>query len=134
MAASRASRWHSIYPLLAFNDPRDVFSAQPTFFCGEVLFLSLALLGLLDAAKRPRGLQTFVACFIGGAGVELVTVLHGEVGNFYHSQATIMLFGRREPLYMCEGRESRTLLAIGIRFAYIKHPKWIRLSNTCKSL
>lgn len=71
--------WHSIYPLLSFNDPRDVIAAQPTFFCCEVLFLTLAVVGLVDAAKRPRGLLTFVACFVGGAGVELVTILHGEV-------------------------------------------------------
>lgn len=95
--------WHSIYPLIAFNDPRDVVHAQPTFFCCEVLFLCLAVVGLVDAAKRPRGLLTFAACLLGGAGVELVTILHQEVGNFYHSQATIMLFGRREPLYMLLG-------------------------------
>ena len=95
--------WHSVYPLIAFNDPREVFAAQPTFFCCEVLFLFLAAIGIRDALRRPRGLLTFVACLIGGASVELVTILHQEVGNFYHSQATIMLFGRREPLYMLLG-------------------------------
>lgn len=95
--------WHSVHPLVAFNDPRDVMAAQPTFFCCELLFLCLAVVGLVDAARRPRGLLTFVACLVGGAGVELVTILHQEVGNFYHSQATIMLFGKREPLYMLIG-------------------------------
>ena len=95
--------WHSVYPLIAFNDPREVIAAQPTFFCCEVLFLFLAAIGIRDALRRPRGLLTFVACLIGGASVELVTILHQEVGNFYHSQATIMLFGRREPLYMLLG-------------------------------
>ena len=95
--------WHQVTPVLAFNDPREVWATQPTFLIAELLFLFLAIVGLADAAKRPRGFLTFVSCLVGGAAVELVTILHGEVGNFYHSQATIMLFGRREPLYMLLG-------------------------------
>ena len=45
----------------------------------------------------------FVACLVGGTAVELITVMHQEIGNFYHSQAVVMLFGRREPLYMLLG-------------------------------
>jgi hypothetical protein len=95
--------WHSTSPLLAINDPHEVWTNQPTFFIAEFLFLSLAAWGIIDALHRPRGALTFVSCLVGGAAVELVTILHGEVGNFYHSQATVMLFGRREPLYMLLG-------------------------------
>ena len=35
--------------------------------------------------------------------VEILAVLHTEVGNFYHSQASVMLLGLREPLYMLLG-------------------------------
>ena len=35
--------------------------------------------------------------------VELLTILHKEIGDFYHSQAAVMLLGRREPLYMLVG-------------------------------
>ena len=43
------------------------------------------------------------ASIVGGACIELCTVLKKDVGNFYHSQAIIMLLGRREPLYMLVG-------------------------------
>ena len=56
-ASTMASRtWHPISPLIAFNDPRDVFAAQPTFLFAECAFLLLAIVGLMDAAKRPRGM------------------------------------------------------------------------------
>ena len=96
----QATDFHDVTPYIAFKHPQDVFKDQPTFFLAEVLFLVLTGLGLIDATLRPRGGLTFTACLVGGACVELLTILHKEVGNFYHSQATIMLFGRREPLYM----------------------------------
>jgi hypothetical protein len=95
--------WHSITPLLALQDPRAVHSVQPTFLYAEFLLLALACCGIKDAFSRPDGLLTFVSCLVGGTAVELITILHGEMGNFYHSQGSIMLFGRREPLYMLLG-------------------------------
>ena len=97
------SGWHSFTPLVAFNDPAAVWAAQPTFFVAEVLFFFLAVCGIIDAVKRPRGGLLFIASLIGGSGIELVTIMHREVGNFYHSQAVVMLFGRREPAYMLLG-------------------------------
>jgi len=94
---------HDVTPLLSVQDPRDVWAVQPTFLMAEVLFLGLAVLALVDAARRPRGALVFTACLVGGGAIELVTILHGEVGNFYHSQASVMLFGKREPLYMLAG-------------------------------
>lgn len=95
--------WHPIDPLFSFKDPRLVLSQQPTFLYIECLFLVLAAWGILDAARRKGGMLMFIACLFGGAAVELVTILHQEVGNFYHSQATLMLLGNREPVYMLLG-------------------------------
>ena len=51
-----------------------------------------------------RHILLWVACLIGGGSIELLTILEAdEIGNFYHSQATVMLFGKREPLYMLAG-------------------------------
>jgi hypothetical protein len=97
------SALHDIEPYVSFKHPHDVYHDQPTFFFAEVLFLVLTALSLIDATTRPRGGLTFLACLVGGACVELLTILHKEVGNFYHSQAMIMLFGMREPLYMLLG-------------------------------
>eukprot|EP00729_Bicosta_minor_P007042 gene7042-10385_t len=96
--------WHSIYPLFVFNEPMEsVWEKQPTFLIIEFLLLFLAAWGISDALKRRRGMLMFVACLVGGTAVELITVMHQEIGNFYHSQAVVMLFGRREPLYMLLG-------------------------------
>ena len=43
--------FHSVAPLLAFNNPLDVWSKQPSFLCAEVLFLLLAAWGIADAAR-----------------------------------------------------------------------------------
>ena len=86
--------------MVVVGDPAEVWSVQPTFLIAEGLFLVLALWGVIDAMRRQRGGLTFLAALVGGSAIELVTIMHEEVGNFYHSQATIMLFGRREPAYM----------------------------------
>jgi len=95
--------WRSFFPLVVVGDPAEVWSVQPTFLIAEGLFLVLALWGVIDAMRRQRGGLTFLAALVGGSAIELVTIMHEEVGNFYHSQATIMLFGRREPAYMLLG-------------------------------
>ena len=97
------SSFYPVTPLVAFKDPRDIFIEQPTFLGAEILFMLLAALGLVDAAFRRRGGLTFTACLVGGASVEIMAILHTEVGNFYHSQASVMLLGLREPLYMLLG-------------------------------
>ena len=104
------SIFYPITPLVGFKDPRDILIEQPTFLGAEALFMLLAALGVCDAVFRRGGLTnprrgglTFTACLVGGASVELLTVLHTEVGNFYHSQASVMLLGLREPLYMLLG-------------------------------
>ena len=56
----------------------------------------------IEAARRA-GVALWAAAVVGGACIELCTVLKRDVGNFYHSQATVMLLGLREPLYMLVG-------------------------------
>lgn len=97
------SSFYPITPLVGFKDPRFILIEQPTFLGAEALFMLLAALGVCDAVFRRRGGLTFTACLAGGASVEIFAVLHAEVGNFYHSQASVMLLGLREPLYMLLG-------------------------------
>ena len=70
------SGWHSFNPLIAFNDPTAVWAAQPTFLIAEVLFLGLAVCGITDAIRRPRGTLLFIASLVGGSCIELVTIMH----------------------------------------------------------
>ena len=74
--------FYSVTPLIAFKDPLVMFKEQPTFLCAEVLFTVLAVLALTDAYRRHRGGLTLTACLVGGVCVDLLAVLHTEVGNF----------------------------------------------------
>jgi uncharacterized membrane protein len=94
--------FHEIHPLVAFTDPAKVWSDQPSFLVGEIVFTLLFLLCALHALTSGRKfILLWFACLFGGGCIELLTILEGEhIGNFYHSQAVIMLFGLREPFYM----------------------------------
>jgi hypothetical protein len=103
--------WHDVWPLFKVNDPALVWARQPTLLLAEVFFLVLFLgttwhaflWNVRTRAERRRRVALWAAAVVGGACIELCTVLKRDVGNFYHSQATVMLFGLREPLYMLVG-------------------------------
>lgn len=100
------SSWHSIQPLIAFSDPYQVWSEQPTLLIAECLFLVMFLSITVHAFSCKTGSAyraLWMASLTGGAAIELMTILNKEIGNFYHSQAVLMLFGRREPVYMLFG-------------------------------
>jgi len=111
--------WHSIEPYFSLTAPDAVWGAQPTYFIAEVMFLFLAAWGIAHSLRRSGGALAFSACLLGGAAVELLTILHGEVGNFYHSQSVLMSLGKREPLYMllgCYGWIAYATMATAARF------------------
>ena len=102
------SGWHIVQPLIAINDWEQIYKETPVYLVAEVVFFALfvcmCLMILTAEAKRRRFLLlAALVTFSGGICVELVTILHQQVGNFYHTQAVIMLFGYREPLYMILG-------------------------------
>ena len=105
------SGWHDVWPLVHINDPRLVWERQPTLLLAEIVFTALFLgvtwhafkWNVRTRAERRRRVALWAAAVIGGACIELCTVLKRDVGNFYHSQATVMLLGLREPLYMLVG-------------------------------
>ena len=107
------SGWHDFFPLLHINPPHVVWENQPSLLLAEIIFL-LLFLGIthhafisegrkLDVVARQKRIALWSASLVGGACIELCTVMKRDIGNFYHSQAVIMLFGRREPLYMLIG-------------------------------
>jgi hypothetical protein len=111
--------WHSIEPYFSVTEPGAVWGAQPTYFIAEVMFLFLAAWGIAHSLRCSGGALAFSACLLGGAAVELLTILHGEVGNFYHSQSVLMSLGKREPLYMllgCYGWIAYATMATAARF------------------
>ena len=95
---------HSVHPIIAFRDPLEIWQTEPTFLVGEILFHVLLCCGLVTAVCQGRKwVNIFVGCFFAGGTIELFTILSPQIGNFYHSQAWIQLFGLREPFYMLFG-------------------------------
>ena len=69
-----------------------------------MLLLLLTIPLLVWAVSQGRVyLFVLVASFFGGALIELFTIMEQEIGDFYHSQATLMVLGNREPVYMLVG-------------------------------
>eukprot|EP00047_Mylnosiga_fluctuans_P008306 m.258151 g.258151 ORF g.258151 m.258151 type:complete len:386 (-) comp21333_c0_seq1:48-1205(-) len=112
---------HNILPLVSWRSPADVWAHEPTFLVAEIVCSALTLLMLRHALRTAEHAFVAVACFFGGALIELFTILETEIGNFYHSQATVTLFGHREPLYML-------LSYILIQYASVILPRGMGLS------
>lgn len=115
--------------LIKINDPRDGWKAQPTYLISEWTYIAFGLLTFIhckfgnclfiqENLRNCASLLNLLAQRIGGRfrWLWLTCILHGivlenftfwtpEIDNFWHSQATIMLFGRRLPLhilFVCE--------------------------------
>ncbi len=82
-----------------------VWTDQPTYFVAEIMFTILLFACALHAMNNGRKhFFLWLACLFGGGAIELFTILEKKnIGNFYHSQAMVMLFGKREPFYMLFG-------------------------------
>jgi hypothetical protein len=103
----------SLFPLVHLNSPLAVWDAQPHFLLYECLYHYLWASVLVRVFRRRPGEDPtaaaaatpvlLLASLCGGAISEFLTVLPRQIGNFYHSQAVVMLLGRREPAYMLLG-------------------------------
>lgn len=111
--------FHSVLPLIGLRSPAELWTNESPFLLGELLFYFLLTfllirISLTSFVSRPCkerlraspasfAVAALVGSFAGGAGIELATILSTEIGNFYHSQSMVQLFGLREPLYMLFG-------------------------------
>lgn len=101
---SKGFQIHDWLPLISFNDPSKVWKHEPTFLIAELLFIGLLVLCTGVSLVRSRKYSLLWMAALGsGASIELINLFALEVGNFYHSQATFMLLGQREPFYMLFG-------------------------------
>lgn len=99
------SNMHSFFPLFSYRPPQEVWETEPTYLFGEISLLLLTLVLVALVARTGRSyLFVCLASFTGGALIELLTIMEPQIGNFYHSQASLMLFGKREPAYMLVGK------------------------------
>ena len=102
--AANPGGWNDFLPLVQVNEPRGVYEDNPSFLVAEATFCLLLLCCTADAALRKgRQPALWIACLSAGGSIEVLTIMHRQIGNFYHSQSTIMLLGGREPFYMLFG-------------------------------
>lgn len=87
--------------LIVVNDPREIWKAQPTYLISEVGFMTIGLLTFIHSQRvGGRFRWLWLACVMHGLFVENVTFWTPMINNFWHSQTTIVLFGRRLPIHI----------------------------------
>jgi len=87
--------------LIVINDPREIWKAQPTYLLSEITFLTVGLLTFIHSQRvGGRFKWLWLACIMHGFVVENITFWTPMINNFWHSQTTIVLLGRRLPLHI----------------------------------
>nr|XP_054773215.1 uncharacterized protein LOC129281301 [Lytechinus pictus] len=87
--------------LIAFRDPRDIWTNHRSFLIAEVLYHILAFLLIRHALKRGgRFAWYLLAILIHAFVVESVSYILPDIDNFWHAQATVMLLAKRLPTYI----------------------------------
>ncbi|CAL8115048.1 unnamed protein product [Orchesella dallaii] len=87
--------------LIHIQDPRELWKAQPTYLISEWAFIAVGVLTFLHSQRvGGRFKWLWLSTVLHGLFVENVTFWTPEINNFWHSQTTIMLFGRRLPLHI----------------------------------
>ncbi|XP_048508483.1 uncharacterized protein LOC105689904 isoform X2 [Athalia rosae] len=78
-----------------------MWKAQPTYIITQVLHLAGGLITLLHALKSgSRYVHLWMAIFIYGLTIEMVSYYLPAIDNFWHSQTPIILLGRRLPIHI----------------------------------
>lgn len=122
---------------IKFRDPREIWKAQPTYLMSECTYVMIAILTFIHcmnislypasfdakwstflvSARRVGGRYRFLwlAIWFHGTFVECVSYWTPDIDNFWHSQTTTVLLGRRLPLHImlvCKVSDSWTLSVI----------------------
>ncbi|XP_055611366.1 uncharacterized protein LOC129757973 [Uranotaenia lowii] len=84
-----------------FQDPWELYRAQPSYIWCQVAFFIGTILCLVHAFKRGgRWPYLFLGALLHGLVVELITYFVPSIDNFWHSKTPIDFFGHRLPLYI----------------------------------
>ncbi|OXA45718.1 uncharacterized protein LOC110856826 [Folsomia candida] len=87
--------------LVKVNDPREIWKAQPTYLISEWTFITIGLLTFIHSQRvGGRFRWLWLTTVLHGLIVENVTFWTPVINNFWHSQTTIVLLGRRLPLHI----------------------------------
>ncbi|XP_053684180.1 uncharacterized protein LOC128734162 [Sabethes cyaneus] len=84
-----------------FQNPAELYRAQPSYIWCQAAFLLGALLCLIHAFRRGgRWPFLFLGALCHGLVVELITYFVPSIDNFWHSKTPIDFIGHRLPLYI----------------------------------
>lgn len=87
--------------LVKIRDPRDCWKSQPTYLISELTYLTVGLLTFIHSRRvGGRFKYLWLATIFHGLTVECAAYWLPDIDNFWHSQTTIVLLGRRLPLHI----------------------------------
>ncbi|KAK3862835.1 hypothetical protein Pcinc_031338 [Petrolisthes cinctipes] len=83
------------------NDPWESFKAQPTYFLSEWSFILIGALTLIHAfIVGGRWKYHWLGCYLHGWTTEMMSFFMPDIDNYWHSQTTVILLGRRLPFHI----------------------------------
>ncbi|XP_019624229.1 PREDICTED: uncharacterized protein LOC109469908 [Branchiostoma belcheri] len=87
----------------AFRSPLDIYEKHANFLVAELAIYPMAVLTFMHAMRRGgRYRNMWFAALFHGLVSEMIAYWVAEIDNFWHAQSSIMMLGRRLPLYiMC---------------------------------
>lgn len=87
--------------LFHVNSPSEIFKAQPTYFLSEWSFVIIASLALIHAfIVGGRWKYVWLGTYMHGVTTELVSFFMPDIDNYWHSQTTVIMLGRRLPFHI----------------------------------
>ncbi|XP_078698763.1 uncharacterized protein LOC144926135 [Branchiostoma floridae x Branchiostoma belcheri] len=88
---------------IAFRSPLDIYEKHANFLVAELAIYPMAVLTFMHAMRRGgRYRNMWFAALFHGLWSEMLAYWIPEIDNFWHAQSSIMMLGRRLPLYiMC---------------------------------
>ncbi|RXG52032.1 hypothetical protein Avbf_04044 [Armadillidium vulgare] len=108
------------------QDPRDVFLAQPTYLISEFIFYTLGILTLIHSfLVGGRWKYFWLGTLIHGLTTESLSFFLPDIDNYWHSQTSVMLLGRRLPLHIAFLYPAFMYNA-AYMVAHLKLAKWVQ--------
>ncbi|XP_035685683.1 uncharacterized protein LOC118422271 [Branchiostoma floridae] len=87
--------------LIAFRSPFEIYEKHANFLVAELAFYPMALLTFMHAMRKGgRYRNMWIAALFHGLVSEMISYWVPEIDNFWHAQSSIMMLGRRLPLYI----------------------------------
>ncbi|XP_046631520.1 uncharacterized protein LOC124311188 [Daphnia pulicaria] len=87
--------------MVKIRDPRDCWKSQPTYLISELTYLTIGLLTFIHSRRvGGRFKYLWLATIFHGLTVECAAYWLPDIDNFWHSQTTIVLLGRRLPIHI----------------------------------